>query len=555
MHLAGQLSRHPLGDAVAAVSVGIVDGVPMLDLALRGGLERRGRHERGHDRDRTLRRGPGHGRGPALLEGGARRPAGPRRGGHRHPGGRAGSRPGRPPAPPGAPASAGDRGPHPTGAGHGQPRQGPGDRRRPAGRRGGPTCARPAEVAEVEETGETLVDNARLKARALAEATGRASVADDTGLEVDALGGAPGVYSARFAGPEAAYADNVARLLADLGRAVAALGVAAIVIWISMKLGKKSVRRSVGHRARQIAGAGFRRRPAVPGSRTSRGCGCPQRAGNLRRRDAHRRPRRGVRAGARHRPRGRGRGRRGAAEGRRGGSRRAAVRVRRTLPPSCVCWPRGMASGARHSHLRGKSTAVAGTAPRGERFAPVGRSPSPGDGVRAGVAQAFPGVTRIITHIEPTGDAVATIRGEPAGQSEVQKAIADFLRDYPLPVKPQTSRPNRRRRVGRLLPLHVGRLDRDHRGPQLNGAVGRVSPRPRAGPRPRGDSRRAEQGEAGVDKRKWRDERHLNRRELLIFLGIITGIDSFGMLLPSPNVTSICATLLLGCTCSCGCYA
>jgi cation diffusion facilitator family transporter len=50
--------------------------------------------------------------------------------------------------------------------------------------------------------------------------------------------------------------------------------------------------------------------------------------------------------------------------------------------------------------------------------------------------KSLPGVTRIITHIEPTGDAVATIRGEPAGHSEVQKAIADFLEDFPLPVKP-----------------------------------------------------------------------------------------------------------------------
>jgi cation diffusion facilitator family transporter len=54
--------------------------------------------------------------------------------------------------------------------------------------------------------------------------------------------------------------------------------------------------------------------------------------------------------------------------------------------------------------------------------------------------QALPGVTRIITHIEPTGDAVATIRGTPAGQLEIQKAIADFLHDYPLPVKPHDVR-------------------------------------------------------------------------------------------------------------------
>jgi len=76
--------------------------------------------------------------------------------------------------------------------------------------------ARPADLGDVEETGETLVDNARLKARAVAEATGRPALADDTGLEVDALGGAPGVWSARYAGEDVAYADNVAKLLTEL---------------------------------------------------------------------------------------------------------------------------------------------------------------------------------------------------------------------------------------------------------------------------------------------------------------------------------------------------
>jgi XTP/dITP diphosphohydrolase len=76
--------------------------------------------------------------------------------------------------------------------------------------------ARPGSVAEVDETGETLEDNARLKARALAQATGEAAVADDTGLEVAALGGAPGVLSARYAGEGASYADNVAKLLEAL---------------------------------------------------------------------------------------------------------------------------------------------------------------------------------------------------------------------------------------------------------------------------------------------------------------------------------------------------
>ncbi|MHB8219648.1 MAG: RdgB/HAM1 family non-canonical purine NTP pyrophosphatase [Acidimicrobiales bacterium] len=77
--------------------------------------------------------------------------------------------------------------------------------------------ARPSGAPDVEETGDTLVENARLKASALVGFTGQASVADDTGLEVDALGGAPGVYSARYAGPAAGYADNVAKLLAELG--------------------------------------------------------------------------------------------------------------------------------------------------------------------------------------------------------------------------------------------------------------------------------------------------------------------------------------------------
>jgi XTP/dITP diphosphohydrolase len=74
----------------------------------------------------------------------------------------------------------------------------------------------PADLEAVEETGETLEENARLKATALLAATGDPAVADDTGLEVRALGGAPGVRSARFAGEDATYAENVAKLLAAL---------------------------------------------------------------------------------------------------------------------------------------------------------------------------------------------------------------------------------------------------------------------------------------------------------------------------------------------------
>jgi XTP/dITP diphosphohydrolase len=73
-------------------------------------------------------------------------------------------------------------------------------------------------VPDVEETGATLVENARLKAVALVEATGMAAVSDDTGLEIDALGGAPGVYSARYSGEHATYAENVSKVLAELDR-------------------------------------------------------------------------------------------------------------------------------------------------------------------------------------------------------------------------------------------------------------------------------------------------------------------------------------------------
>jgi XTP/dITP diphosphohydrolase len=76
---------------------------------------------------------------------------------------------------------------------------------------------RPLEVPDVEETGDTLEENALLKARALVEATGRAAIADDTGLFVDALDGRPGVRSARYAGETASYDDNVTKLLEELG--------------------------------------------------------------------------------------------------------------------------------------------------------------------------------------------------------------------------------------------------------------------------------------------------------------------------------------------------
>lgn len=70
-----------------------------------------------------------------------------------------------------------------------------------------------AEWPDVDETEPTLEGNALLKAREVHAYTGYAVVADDTGLEVDALDGGPGVLSARFAGPNATYEDNVTKLL------------------------------------------------------------------------------------------------------------------------------------------------------------------------------------------------------------------------------------------------------------------------------------------------------------------------------------------------------
>jgi len=71
-------------------------------------------------------------------------------------------------------------------------------------------------VEPIEETGTTFIDNALLKARNAARQTGLAAIADDSGLEVDALRGRPGVYSARFAGPQATDTANVEKLLAAL---------------------------------------------------------------------------------------------------------------------------------------------------------------------------------------------------------------------------------------------------------------------------------------------------------------------------------------------------
>ena len=73
-------------------------------------------------------------------------------------------------------------------------------------------------IKEIPETGKTLKENAFIKARTVFEMTGLPSLADDTGLEVESLGGDPGVYSARYAGEQASYQDNCEKLLKNMMR-------------------------------------------------------------------------------------------------------------------------------------------------------------------------------------------------------------------------------------------------------------------------------------------------------------------------------------------------
>ena len=72
------------------------------------------------------------------------------------------------------------------------------------------------EFPDIEETGTTLEENALLKASGIAEFCDLPALADDSGLEVDALDGAPGVYSSRFAGEDVTYEDNNRKLIKDL---------------------------------------------------------------------------------------------------------------------------------------------------------------------------------------------------------------------------------------------------------------------------------------------------------------------------------------------------
>ena len=93
---------------------------------------------------------------------------------------------------------------------------------------------RPDHVPDVVEDAGSLLGNARLKAAALCAATGMPAVADDTGLEVDALDGAPGVDAAHYAGEGCTYAENRTKLLSEMAGVSdrrAAFKTVAIVVW------------------------------------------------------------------------------------------------------------------------------------------------------------------------------------------------------------------------------------------------------------------------------------------------------------------------------------
>ena len=87
-------------------------------------------------------------------------------------------------------------------------------------------------------TGETFAENALPKARAAASATGRAAIADDSGIEARALAGAPGVYSARYAGPDATDAENLAKLMREASPG-SALRYVCVVAYVDPEAGEE----------------------------------------------------------------------------------------------------------------------------------------------------------------------------------------------------------------------------------------------------------------------------------------------------------------------------
>jgi XTP/dITP diphosphohydrolase len=115
----------------------------------------------------------------------------------------------------------------------------------------------PPEVTLPPEDGETFAENALGKARAAARATGRVSIADDSGIEAAALGGAPGVRSARYAGEDASDEENLAKLLAQ-APAGSALAYVCALVYVDPRTGVERVfeARCTGRLAAEPGGAG-----------------------------------------------------------------------------------------------------------------------------------------------------------------------------------------------------------------------------------------------------------------------------------------------------------
>lgn len=96
----------------------------------------------------------------------------------------------------------------------------------------------PDEVVLPPELGETFAENALPKARTAASATGRPAIADDSGIEAQALGGVPGVFSARYAGPEATDEENLAKLMRE-APAGSALRYVCVVAYVDSETGEE----------------------------------------------------------------------------------------------------------------------------------------------------------------------------------------------------------------------------------------------------------------------------------------------------------------------------
>lgn len=102
------------------------------------------------------------------------------------------------------------------------------------------TCEDFKQFPEVEESGSSFLDNAIIKAKALSGSTGKSALADDSGLIVDAIEGKPGIYSSRYAGPEATDKENRVKLLSEIKKIKdpekrSARFVCSMVLWDAVK--------------------------------------------------------------------------------------------------------------------------------------------------------------------------------------------------------------------------------------------------------------------------------------------------------------------------------